>query len=220
MPRAGSQLTLLDTGTSLPNGFVYRPDFLTPEEETELLGYFEDLPFSHSRLGEYVAKRRIIGFGWGYDFAKEKLIPGPPLPPFLRPLQRKIGKWLDIPPARVVEALVTEYQPGSAIGWHRDNESFDSIIGISLAGWCRMRLRPLQRTGIYRNPKDVIALPLEPRSAYCMQKDSRWKYQHSIPKVETLRYSITFRTLPRSIPTPTHPVSLPLPGRRRDSRRR
>jgi alkylated DNA repair dioxygenase AlkB len=195
--RAGNQRPLFDTGTSLPNGFVYRPDFLTSEEEAELLSYFLDLPFSHSRLGEYVSKRRVIGFGWGYDFREKKLVPGPPLPPFLAPLQRKVAKWLDIPSWRVAEALITEYTPGSAIGWHRDNESFEYIVGVSLSGWCRMRLRPLSWRD--RSREEVFALPLEPRSAYIMQKDARWKYQHSVPKVEGLRYSITLRTLPDTV---------------------
>lgn len=201
MTATRQQSLFQETSTSLPNGFVYRPDFLTLEEEAEVVSYIGDLPFSHSRLGEYVAKRRIIGFGWGFDFREHKLIPGPPLPPFLTPLQRKIGKWLDIPPARVAEALLTEYTPGSAIGWHRDNESFDSIIGISLSGWCRMRLRPRWRT-VKRHPKEVLSLALAPRSAYILQHESRWDFQHSIPKVTELRYSITFRTLPKSVPTP------------------
>lgn len=194
MPRAGTQRPLFDVGTSLPNGFVYRPDFLTEEEESELLSYFLDLPFSHSRLGEYVAKRRVIGFGWGYDFRTHELVPGPPLPPFLKPLQRKVAKWLDIETERVAEALITEYPPGTGIGWHRDNESFEHIVGISLSSWCRIRLRPYSWRD--RGKEELVALPLEPRSAYIMQKDARYTYQHSIPKVEGLRYSITLRTLP------------------------
>jgi hypothetical protein len=130
-----AQNVLFDTGTSLPNGFVYRPDFLTENEERELLAWMDDLPLSHSRLGEYVAKRRIVGFGWGYDFRKEELVAGPPLPPFLRSAQRKIAKWLDIPVWRVAEALITEYPKGAAIGWHRDNEKFDiSLVFPCLVG--------------------------------------------------------------------------------------
>lgn len=214
MLRAAGQAKLFDTGTNLPSGFVYRPDFLTTEEEAELLAYFMDLPFERSTSAEgYVAKRRIINFGWSYDFDTGKLIPGPPLPPFLTPLARKIAKWLDIPKARVAEALISEYEPGAAIGWHRDNESFESIIGISLSGWAKMRLRPLESArdmrlrGKPRSGKEVVTLDLEPRSAYLMQKDSRWKFQHSIPKLSMLRYSITFRTLPPS-------VKIPRPGSR------
>ncbi len=196
--RASTQRLLFDTGTSLPNGLVYRPDFITEEEEAELLGYFTDLPFSHSRLGEYIAKRRVIGFGWGYDFRERKLIPGPPLPPFLQPLQRKIAKWLDIPVSRVAEALITEYPAGTGIGWHKDNEKFEHIVGVSLGSFATFRLRPLSpRTRrAKRNPREVVSISVEPRSAYLMQKAARHDYQHSVRKVGALRYSITFRTLP------------------------
>lgn len=197
MVRSATQQKLFDTATTLPSGFVYRPDFLTPYEEAALIGYIEDLPLHHS-VGSagYEAKRRIIHFGWSYDFNEGKLIAGPPLPPWLTPTARKIAKWLDIPAKYVVEALVTEYPPTAAIGWHRDNETFDSIVGISLSGWCRLRLRPIRTRFRRREAKDVIGLDIEPRSAYVLQKDSRWNYQHSVPPVPALRYSITFRTLP------------------------
>jgi len=35
----------------------------------------------------------------------------------------------------------------------------------------------------------------EPRSAYLMRGPSRTEWEHSIPAVDELRYSITFRTL-------------------------
>lgn len=197
MVRAATQKKLFDVAASLPSGFVYRPDFLTSVEEAELIGYLEDLPLHHS-VGSagYEAKRRVMHFGWSYDFNAGKLIPGPALPFWLMPTARKIAKWLDIPASCVVEALVSEYPPTAAIGWHRDNEMFDSIVGISLSGWCRLRLRPIRTRFRRREAKDVTGLDIEPRSAYLMQKDSRWNYQHSIPPVASLRYSITFRTLP------------------------
>jgi len=139
-----------------------------------------------------------MNFGYGFEFDADVPVKGPPLPPFLRPLQRKVAKWLDVPVARVVEALVTEYQPGTPIGWHRDREMFDAIIGVSLAGWCTLQLRPIRD----KTKGATLSLPLEPRSAYLMQNESRWDWQHHIPPTKTLRYSITFRTLPKGIPTP------------------
>lgn len=191
--RTGEQGKLFDLPVSMPNGFVYRPDFITPEEEEILLAYVENLPMVRPVFDGHEAKRRLAAFGWSYDFRRERLVEGPPLPSFLAPMQRKIGKWLGIPPWRVAEALVQEYTPGSAIGWHRDNEKFESIIGISLAGWCRMRFRPLEKIG---DAKAVIGMEVEPRSCYIMQRDVRWRWQHSVAPVRTLRYSITFRTLP------------------------
>lgn len=195
MLRSSFQPKLFDTPTSLPSGFVYRPNFLTKEEEAELLGYIEDLPLRTAVNSEgHESKRKSMNFGWSYDFDTGKLIPGPALPAWLTPLTRKIAKWIDVPQKNIVEALITEYPTDAGIGWHRDNESFEHIIGISLSGWCRLRLRPLRSR--CRTIEDVTSLDIGPRSAYLMQKDSRWGYQHSVPPVPNLRHSITFRTLP------------------------
>ena len=196
MPRSGAQQKLFDTSIRLPTGLIYKPDFITPEEEARLLSYIEDLPLEESQYGEYQSKRRSLNLGWGYDFEQKKFIPGPPLPPFLRPVQIRIAKWLDIHPRNIVEALINEYTTGSALGWHRDNEGFEHVIGLSLGGWARMRFRPLKPRTEKKNPKDVVTLELEPRSLYLMQNDIRWNWQHSVAKTKSLRHSITFRTLP------------------------
>jgi alkylated DNA repair dioxygenase AlkB len=36
---------------------------------------------------------------------------------------------------------------------------------------------------------------VEPRSAYLLRGAARTEWEHSIPAVDTLRYSITFRSL-------------------------
>lgn len=222
MPHRETQKSLFGTERSSPSGFVYRSDFITEEEEVDLASYFSDLPFEASSVRGYEAKRRAISFGWRYSRKTDTLIPGPPLPPFLHLYQRKIAKWLGISKEHVVEALITEYAPGAHIGWHRDNETFETIIGISLLGPCRFRLRPLRksREEDRRSGKDIFSLWAEPRSVYVMQKTARWKYQHSITPVEALRYSITFRTLPKEYVSrvyhyanPIPPIIAPIPKR-------
>jgi alkylated DNA repair dioxygenase AlkB len=183
---------------AMPGGFCAREEFVTREEEARLAGYLEHLPLAHPTTDGYPAKRRVFGFGWSYDFEKDAFVPGPPLPPFLLPLARRAAKWADIPATRVVEALVTEYPPGSAIGWHRDNERFEHVIGVSLMGGAEFRLRPLSpaRGKGLRTASELRALWLPARSAYVMQGESRWEFQHSVAPVPALRYSITLRTLP------------------------
>lgn len=199
MARSATQGKLFDAPATLPSGFIYRPNFLTQKEEAELLSYIEDLPLENALgRGIYQGKRRYLNLGWSYSFSKGKIIEGPPLPHWLTPTAHKIAKWLDIPKKNIVEALVQEYPSGSGIGWHRDNEPFEYVIGISLSSWCRMRLRPLRsRLDRERATTDVTAVDIESRSAYVLQGDSRWLFQHSISPVQTLRYSITFRTLPK-----------------------
>ncbi len=188
--RPADQYKLFDIPVQLPNGFVYQPEFITKREEEQMVALFEELPLENAPYHEYTAKRRILSYGWAYD-AAGNTIPGEPIPDFLKQLIQRIAKWTNIPRANIVQALITEYTPGAGVGWHCDNERCENVIGISFAGWADMQLRPLARHG---DQKDITRLSLEPRSAYLMQLDSRWKYQHRIMPVETLRYSITFRT--------------------------
>lgn len=192
MARAGIQSKLFDMHVRLPQGLVYRPNFITPTEEEILLAYCDTLPFKQSHLNGYTAKRRYLHFGCEYDHKNDRFVEGEPLPRFLTPFTRRIAKWLDISHSRITEALLLEYPPGAAIGWHIDKERFEHIIGISFGGWCTMRWRK----NIKRERDTLLKIELEPRSAYVMQKEIRWQWQHSVPPTKTHRYSLTFRTLP------------------------
>lgn len=179
--------------TGLPEGLVYVPDFIDAAEEARLIGEITRLPLAEARYKQYTARRRIVSFGSQYDFTDNELRASAPLPGFLFPLRDKLAHWLGIPAERFAHALVTEYRPGSALGWHRDAPDFEGVVGISLAGPCRMRFRRYP-------PKEGEAqkgfeLYLEPRSAYVMRGEVRWRWQHAIPSTTALRYSVTFRTL-------------------------
>lgn len=199
--RQANQAKLFDSPTQLPLGLLYRPEFISKSEEQVLLSHLKRLPLKEATYREYTAKRRVVGFGAEYDYRRDIVVPGEPLPAFMDPTVRKIAKWLDIPRARIAEALVSEYKPGTAIGWHVDREKFEHVIGLSLGGWCTMRWRPLppvRNPGFGQDVQKSISLELEPRSLYVMQKEIRWQWQHSIPPTKTHRFSITFRTLPTS----------------------
>jgi alkylated DNA repair dioxygenase AlkB len=176
----------------LPAGFSYRPNFLSEEEERQLLSQLRQLPFESALYRGFTAKRRIVAFGVLYSFETNELSPGPPVPEFLCSLRSRLGELaMDRAPEAFVEALATEYSPGATIGWHRDAPQFGgTVIGVSLAASCRMRLR-LEAEDEYL----ITSLELAPRSAYVMQGEARWRWQHSIPAVAAERYSITFRTL-------------------------
>jgi len=85
------------------------------------------------------------------------------------------------------------YRPGAPIGWHKDRPVFGEIMGLSLASSCSFRLR--KRFG---GKWQRVTVRLEPRSAYFLEGAVRWEWEHSIPPVKTLRYSITFRNLRKS----------------------
>lgn len=184
---------LFGTAPGLPEGFVYAPEFLAREEEAQLIESIRGLPLTEARYRDYTARRRTLSYGGQYDFGANRLKPGPPVPPFLFPLRARVGAWSGIAPERFVHALVTEYSPGTPLGWHRDVPDFEAIAGVSLAGPARMRLRPY-RPGEKQDRRDAIALELPPRSAYLMRGVARWGWQHCIAATEALRYSITFRS--------------------------
>jgi len=175
----------------LPPGLEYHADFLAPNEETALLQAFADLPFREAKFQQYTARRRVDRYGLLYDEKLRAWVEGRPLPTFLADLRERVASWRGVPAERFVHALVTEYRPGTPIGWHRDKPHYGTVIGISLSSACRMRFRP------HDNQHDrnaVIALPLAPRSLYVLADEIRWAWQHSIPPAKALRYSVTFRT--------------------------
>jgi len=174
---------------SLPDGFVYQPDFLSLAEESELLRQFEMLEFHPFDYHGYIAKRNVVVYGWRYDYGTHKTSPVSALPDFLRAIRERAGQFAGVAPDAVVQATINQYPPGAPIGWHRDVPQFEVIVGVSLAESCRMRLKPYKAEG------KIISVILEPRSIYRICGVARWRYQHSIPAVEALRYSIAFRTL-------------------------
>ena len=114
------------------------------------------------------------------------------MPAFLEPLRTRAAAWVKVAPEEFTDALIAEYRAGTQLGWHRDVPQFESVVGVSLAGRCRMRFRPYPLREDKR--EGVFDLTLEPRSAYVLQRDVRWRWQHMIPPTPELRYSITFRT--------------------------
>ena len=175
----------------LPGGLEYHPDFVSPHEEDVLLAFFATLPFREATFREYTARRRIVRFGSDYHPGTGAWDAVAPWPAPLAALRRRVAAFVGLEEEAYVFALVTEYRPGTPIGWHRDRPQYGRVAGVSLAGACRMRFRPNDK----RHDRDaVIALELAPRSLYLMQDEIRWQWQHSIPPTKALRYSVTFRT--------------------------
>ena len=148
-----------------------------------------------------VARRRTAHYGWTYGYDARTSAPGVPLPPFLLPVRERAAEWLGLEPGALAEALLTEYPPGAPIGWHRDAPMFGDIAGISLGVACRMKFRPyvspsrLQAESPRLPRRASHEIVLAPRSAYLITGIARKAFEHSIPPVEGMRYSITFRTL-------------------------
>ena len=178
---------------NLPRGFHYREHFITGAEEQLLLDAIAHVVFSDFEMRGVVARRRVAFFGQSYDRATAGSLPA-----FLLPLRATIAQWADVAAEAFTMALINEYRPGSPIGWHRDAPQYDIVAGLSLLSACRMKFRPyLSPASSARAPRRSATheLVLARRSAYLMTQESRNAYEHHIPPVAELRYSVTFRTV-------------------------
>jgi alkylated DNA repair dioxygenase AlkB len=183
------QLSLLEPVSSLPDGFEYREDFVSPEEEAELVSHIAQLELREFEFHGYLGKRRVTSFGPRYDFNDMAVREAAEMPEFLLPLRNRAAGFVGLAPAELAHALVTEYASAAAIGWHRDRPVFGDVVGVSLGASCRFRFRRKRGTSWER-----ASLIMMPRSAYLLRGPARHEWQHSIPPVEALRYSITFRS--------------------------
>ena len=178
---------------AFPEGFQYNEGVLSLDQEQTLVDEFAHLPFKEFEFRGFVGRRRTVSFGWRYDFNMRELQEAQEIPTFLLGLRETVAKFAGLRMERLRHALITEYSPGAAIGWHKDRPEFDEVIGISLLAPCVFRLR--QKTG---ERWKRASIELQPRSAYLLRGAAREHWQHSILPVDTLRYSVTFRSLRES----------------------
>jgi len=175
---------------ALPAGFRYRAELISPAAETELVERIRELPFREFEFHGYTGKRRVVSFGWRYDYEARRAMEATEIPDFLVALRVPAASFAGLVPEELQQALVTEYSHGAGIGWHRDKNVFNEIIGISLLASCVFRLRRSVGNGWER--ANVV---VDARSAYLLSGPARTEWEHSIPAVDALRYSITFRNL-------------------------
>ena len=180
-----------ETAPDFPEGFRYRQGLIGPAEEGVLLARVRELPFRDFEFHGYTGKRRVVSFGWHYDFSARHLRKADDIPAFLIELRRVAASFGGMEPEALQHVLVTEYGPGAGIGWHRDKAVFGRVVGVSLLSPCVFRLR----RAVSKKKWERVNLIAEPRSAYLLSGPARTEWEHSIPRTDALRYSITFRNL-------------------------
>ena len=188
------QLEFFKNESALPDGLIYSAEFISRDEEGQLVAATSNLQLGEVKMHGVVAKRRAMHFGRRYEYESGRVGVAPPIPEFVFPLRERIAGFTKCSPAELAEVLITEYPAGAGIGWHRDAPAFDFIVGISLLSECTMKFRPWSPTKAPR-PQKPVSLVLEPRSLYVLRGPVRTDWQHHIPPTKRLRYSITFRTL-------------------------
>ena len=172
-------------------GLELRDDILSKTEESELIARCGGLDLAPFRFQGWEGKRQTRSFGWHYDFDSGALGEAEPIPGWLAKVRDRAARAFDRDPPAFAQALVIRYDPGAGIGWHRDRPQFNEVIGVSLASPAMLAFRRRRDDGRF----DRIRLPLPPRSAYLLSGEARAGWQHGIAEHDSLRFSLTFRSL-------------------------
>ena len=180
--------------TGVPD-LLYIPDFISADEETELLADIDREPWLND------LRRRVQHYGYRYDYRSRAIDDSMHLGP--------TPGWLRFIRVRLVEhrlfralpdqVIVNEYEPGQGIRDHVDCEPCfgRTIVSLSLGSACVMNFTQ-------RSTADRVACLLDRRSVVVLQDRARYEWMHGIPARkkdvwhgETIhrerRISLTFR---------------------------
>ena len=184
--RPATQSDLFAEPAPVPAGLGYQPDAITAGEERDLVAAMAGLPLKEFEFQGFFGKRRVMSFGWRYDFNGGGLTKVEPIPTVLFPARAAAARFAGLEPNTLQHALLTEYQPGATIGWHKDRPQFEDVIGVSLLAPCPFRLRRKRGKSWER-----YTFTAEPRSVY------QWVPEESIAMFERTLGSIDVTSLRR-----------------------
>lgn len=173
-----------------PEGLRYQTALISSGDEAALIERVRKLPFREFEFHGFLGKRRVVSFGWKYDYSSQRIQKAEDIPDYLLSLRALAALFANLQPEALPQVLVTEYAEGAGIGWHRDKAVFGQVVGISLLSPCTLRFRRKVEGTWERS--NLLA---EPRSAYHLSGPARSEWEHSISHVDALRYSITFRSM-------------------------
>jgi alkylated DNA repair dioxygenase AlkB len=170
---------------------VYQADVISKPFERRLVELFATLPLNRFEfVGGLKGKRKVKSYGFSYDWDKHRLQSAEPIPAELKNLRDLVAPVAALQARQLRQVLITQYEPGAGIGWHTDRPQFAEVIGVSLLSPCLFRFRKkVEERWVRRN------LRIDPRSVYVLSGLSRTVWEHSIPPVKALRFSVTFRSL-------------------------
>jgi alkylated DNA repair dioxygenase AlkB len=187
----------------MPEGFRYEEDIISEADEAALAKSLATLDLKPFEFHGHLGNRRVTSFGLRYDYARRAVKVTDGFPAFVADLRNKVAKFAGRKVDEFQQVGVNEYPSGAGIGWHKDKPQFGLIVGVSLLAPATIRFRRAEGTGWIR-----ASQRLEPRSIYILEDEVRTAWEHSVPPVDALRYSLTFRTLPEDFKVDTEKLSL------------
>src|SRR5262245_65744397 len=102
-----AEADLFATHVALPEGLRYREELLSSDEEVSLIEMLERLPFQAFQFHGFLGKRRVISFGWRYDFNGGGLQKTEDIPAFLLPVRDEAAAFAELLPSSLQQVLLT-----------------------------------------------------------------------------------------------------------------
>ncbi len=178
--------------TGIIPGLTYEEDFITKEEESQLIETIDAQKWDTS------ISRRTQHYGFIYNYkSKDAVKPAEPIPEWcLFIIDRLIDRGLL--KNRPDQMIVNEYKPGQGIAAHVDNVKYfeDGIVSISLNASYGMEL------STNRAPIERKELLLARCSALILHGQARYEWRHGIAAKLSddgiqrgRRISLTFRRM-------------------------
>jgi alkylated DNA repair dioxygenase AlkB len=180
----------VDSQNEMPGGFRYEQGFITEQEESDLTAYIGAIELKPFEFHGHIGNRRVKSFGFRYDYSRCAVETAEELPSFLISLRTRVADFAGLDVEEFRQCGINQYPAGAGIGWHKDKPQFGVVIGISLLAPAMLRLRQEEEGRWIRRSQLLM-----PRSIYVLTEEARAVWEHSIPPVDDLRYSIMFRTL-------------------------
>lgn len=157
--------------SELVSGLSYYPDFISREEEIELLEIINQQPWLTD------LKRRVQHYGYKYDYKAKALNQDMwlgSIPDWANKLALHLvncGIMEQMPD----QLIINEYTPGQGISSHVDCEPCfgDTVVSLSLASMCIMDFTHI-------GSKKRLEAILDRRSIVCMKGESRYEWMHGI----------------------------------------
>src|SRR5690242_16989631 len=107
-----------------PRGCAYESEVVADAAQEALVAEIKQLPLQAFDFHGFKANRRVVSYGWRYDFSTERLQPIDDIPEWLLPLREAVAQFAGGAASDFVQVLISEYAPGAGIGWHKDKGVF------------------------------------------------------------------------------------------------
>ncbi|KZF22197.1 Alkbh6 protein [Xylona heveae TC161] len=169
--------------SSMPPSTIYIPDFITPEEEEQLLNKIRTAPLPR---WAQLSRRRLQT--WPSSLSSSNTLLAAPLPawlhdPIIPRLESQTGIFMDSPHGAPNHVLINEYAPGQGIMPHEDGAAYHPVVAtVSLGAAIVLDIYQKRETG-EREIEPTYRILQEPRSLLITTDEMYTKHLHGIQEI-------------------------------------